>query len=628
MDAEDIVTRWNKARTELIRVRGDHQLNGAFFEGYQDVEFSTTYERLEHAATAETNRTIGRHNVFRSNMEVLLGKWSQSELEMQVPAPAADDLSVNTARIAEHVLEFARIQQDWESLRQGVLFDVLKGGTALITVDWDGDADSLSIDPQTGLPSDTGEVKLSSFSIDEFLLPPGCRTPEQAQWLLTGQALDPEMIQDWYNLSEAPKKDAAGMVSPGFYRSTTGRGKINNELALLLVHYQPPTNRNKKGKVIHVAGSEIIHQEDWPYPHKKIPGYVFRASFDSGRWWASTFVSEARHLQRRYNAARTKQAEHSDYASAVKLLAPYGLLVNGADSITDIPGEILEYHPDPDAQMPTYLQPPDSPRSLQRELEMLAGEISDIMHIHDISRGKAPGDRNSGTALAILAEQDETPLGMIAQDQARGWARIAEMVLGLYAEKATGDRIATFQPGSQLPALRQKWTGKVLEGVRRVHVPLESTRPISRAARQARIVEMAERFPAFAQTLSPSALAKIFDVPADHAMATVAPDVASALFENQLLLTGEVPLPEPWEDHEAHMSQHNAMRTTPAYRYAPPQIQQIIDDHIDAHQRLIEEEMSQQMALNQMQPGMAAMPQANRPIGSAQSTPADLAGMM
>ena len=43
--------------------------------------------------------------------------------------------------------------------------------------------------------------------------------------------------------------------------------------------------------------------------------------------------------------------------------------------------------------------------------------------------GEAPGDRNSGLALSILAEKDETPLGPMAMNQQRGWQSIAEMVL-------------------------------------------------------------------------------------------------------------------------------------------------------------------------------------------------------
>src|SRR5207302_1432884 len=111
----------------------------------------------------------------------------------------------------------------------------------------------------------------------------------------------------------------------------------------------------------------------------------------------------------------------------------------------------------------------------------------DIMFVHATSRGEASFDRASGQALALLAEKDDSPLGLMAFEESQRWSEIGSYVLRVYERKVGETRTVQVQPRLAQPGqVRQsKWSGKKLKGQTRVVVPLETTLPTSQAAMQA-----------------------------------------------------------------------------------------------------------------------------------------------
>jgi hypothetical protein len=261
------------------------------------------------------------------------------------------------------------------------------------------------------------------------------------------------------------------------------------------------------------------------------------------------------------------------------------------------------------------MQPADLPRYLYQEPGNLERELDDIMSTNEVSRGVAPGDRNSGSALAILAEQNDGPLGVMAVDQANGWSHLASMVLRLYGQHVDKDRTTTVWVDG-VPQ-RSTWVGKDLQGQWRVHVPVESTSPESHAARMAQLVDMKQNFPEVFANADPGELARALDTPGSRPLlATANADARKAIRENAELLAGTVCIPALFDDHARHISEHNRERKGRGYELASDEIRKVIDDHVLAHQRLIEEEAASQAALNAVTPGLAGLPQADAPVGS------------
>jgi hypothetical protein len=88
-------------------------------------------------------------------------------------------------------------------------------------------------------------------------------------------------------------------------------------------------------------------------------------------------------------------------------------------------------------------------------------------------------------------------------------------------------------------------------------------------------------------------------------------DETQVAYENNRLSMGE-PLPiNPFDNDEAHLSAHKDFQKSGKYRQLDPQIQQMIQQHVDMHQQRVDQ--MQQMQMEQQAMQQAMMAQASQP---------------
>jgi hypothetical protein len=292
-----------------------------------------------------------------------------------------------------------------------------------------------------------------------------------------------------------------------------------------------------------------------------------------------------------------------------------------SDADDDWSGEVGEIiRTSGEGQMPQWMQPPQVARWIREHQSSLEQELDDLFSAHSVTRGEAPGDRNSGLALSILAEKDETPLGMVAANQQRGWQVVGEEVLSLNrslmgtidAKLGKPMPVNDVLPGKPgMPAAKVEWSAADIPEFPVVHVPLDSVMPKSHAATQELLLRFAQSFPQMFQTMTPGQLANVLHAPDPTAFSLVAdPQETLAEWENGRMTVGvmdeEVEIAQ-WHDHDVHVRKHNELRASSAYRDAPDEVRQYIDLHIDAHAKLAAEE-AQAMMMQQLQQQMMMQP--------------------
>lgn len=617
---------WDKADTSLAMERRDYQLNYAFIEGDQWVYWHKNSRQVaEFPRDKDSDRVRRTANRMTPNLVTLLAKLTKRTLGFEVPASAADDGTRMGARLGEHILEAARIDCGWEAVRLDEMTNAFLGGTSAVIVEWDPRAgDELGVEEESGNPVNEGQVQLSALSIGEFTMEPGSRTQDDARWVMTARAYPPEQVMDLFQLDEKPESDAMATSTPLQRRLWSDRGfGANVQLSTVYTYYEKPNSKTPKGRHVVVVGQRVVVDRPWPFKSKRLNCYAFRQTFLPRRWTGATLLNDARKSQVAYNYGLSILSEHMKLAGNARLAIPDSSGVD-AEDLSDLPGELLFYD-GMSSQPPRWLDPPQIPRWLVETVVRDRDELDNVMTVHDISRGQAPGDRNSGLALSVLAEKDETPLGLMAHDQATGWGYIASFVLELWSDKVIEQRTATVNvdvSATQSVPVSQRWTGKDLAGQTRVVVSLESTLPHSRVAIQAWIMNLADRFPDM-MPKDPSKLARLLDLPgADLFGEMVDADVAQATMENHLLSIGEIPAagdkpyPLPWDDHAKHIAEHNRFRKSQRYVNATQYVRDITDLHVKAHEMLVLEEAQQQAQMNAVVPGIAALPQAHEPLGS------------
>jgi hypothetical protein len=569
-------------------------------------------------------------NRLQPNLVTLIARLTQRNLVFEVQPSAADSATLHGARLAEHILSSVHEAQNWESTRTEAIYNAFLGGTSMVLLEWDsGAGETLAVDDASGKVVHGGDVRLTAHSIAEFTLQPGTRVWQDSPYVLCATAMPPGQVRDHYGLDHTPDSDASGTVGPLQRRLFDERGfPANVRLTTVYNYYQKPLPavdgaKARPGRHCVVAGGEVILDEAWPFPFDCLPIWVFRQQKMPKRWTGHTLMNDARPLQVGYNVGISCITEHMKLAGNARLAIPDNAGVE-ADELTDTPGEHF-YYDGQASHAPQWVQPAQVPRWLVQQTQQFKDDLDDIMFVRAISRGEAPGDRNSGLALSVLAEKDEAPMGPMAKDQAEGWGHIGSCGLLCWSTKVTEFRTAQTQEAG-IP-LVQEWTGKRLKGQTTATVPLDVVLPHSRAAVQAWTSSLFAQFP---QLLPQDAtvMARLMDMPNVDAFAELADaQVAQAQRENLLMSIGQIPalderpFPMPWDDHAKHIAEHNRFRSSDAYIFAPAEYRQIVDWHLQGHEKLAAEQVIKQQQLEQAAPGFSALPQADEPVGSM--VPAD-----
>lgn len=617
--------RWKKCHDELAKARRHYWQNLSFFFGEQWITWDPVRNQLQamsqHYSPLGPGRARITINRIENNVISVLARLLHTPLKFEIaPNDSSDDL-IAAARLSETVLRAEHFDQDWEHYRYDEVFALIMGGTSAVCWEWDASAGVPLAVEATGQVVGTGAVRLQPLNITEFGIQPGVRDFRDANWWIMGLAMDPKVVRERFGLEWEPEPDAAAQLTPLQQKILSDAGKPGGRnLTLALTLYERPNRQCPEGRYVVVVNDRVVHESKWPFKDKaRLNLRPFRQRRVSGQWIGTTYMNAAIPVQFAYNHARSLITEHMKKVGNARLMAPWGSF--GEDDFTNEVDQILWYSPDMNGGLPQYLRPPDLPRWMLAEADTLKAELDDIMHVHATSRGEASFDRASGQALAILAEKDDSPLGLMAHEQAQGWAEIARAVLEIYQGKARDTRKATVRGDAGVPRLIA-WTGKDIKDQTNVLVPLEVTQPRSKAAMQS-----------FAQSLwdrqiitDPHQYARIAGLPEDELVEVLDADVAKAYRENARMMNGSPELVDTFDDHAKHIAEHNRERKSDSYRYAAEDIKAIFDDHLKMHEQYAAEEYGGQVNREQQMPGLSALPQADEPMGS--QVPPDYAETM
>lgn len=573
----------------------NYWLNYAFHAGHQWLFWDRANNRVDQLPD-DPDRIRMTVNRIKADTRIIISNYMQRELVFEVHPSGFDDLSITSARLGAGLLRDLRQSHDWEVKREQLGIATLKGGTAAMCIDWDEENEN-SVE--------------TALSIANFVVEPGTKDAERARWWVKVMTLPPAEAQAIYGLPDEPPADAVPGMSAFSRKVLTTGGDNNTPLTLVLTYYERPNALCPEGKVAVEVDGKIVFEGKWPFPWTdRLNLWIMRETLIEDQWAGGTVMSDARKVQVGINLAWSNLMEHLRDAGNARLLVPSSA-ADIVKQVTDIPGEMIEY---PDGvQPPSYLSPPQLAQWLQSMSDRLKDELDDIMGVHDVTRGMAPANIESGYGISILAEKDSSPIGRLIKESARVFTGLARATLALYAAEATKKR-ETSVNGSAGPE-RFQWTGKDLAGQFDVIVPLDAILPRSQAAQQA----LADRMVQMGLIQSPAQYIRFAQVPGqEYLIDAVMPDVAKARRENHSLGLGRVEIPAPFDDHGIHIQEHNDFRKTERFEAMTPEMQSIVSDHIEAHARFAEEAVGRARKQQAMDPALAETP---NPDGSAAPPP-------
>jgi len=550
----------------------------------------------------------------------IIAKLMRRNLAWDVPPSSPDDAAIQAARLSEAALVQAQRQQHWEELRLDHAQCVWGAGVAGLCVEWDQRTGTPIGMDEMGRPIGTGDVRLSVVSIHEIACEPGTRNLERALWWIRGVAMPPAEVKELYGLAREPKADARAIDT--IWRVTDSESWVNVPLTMVLTYYQRPSMM-KPGLVMTVCDGEVVDLGEWPFPwddHLNIATACVEPIH--GRWYGHTPVSDAVGVQALLNASWSSIVEHMKLAGNARCWVPMGA-IDDVEDLTDTAGEFVEFNPI-NGQKPGWEAPPAMPDWWIRQPEMLGTAMDDILSVHDVSRGDAPAGVESGIALSILSEADDTPVGALAKSLAECWGKVGTMCLELWEANVKETRQATVYTNGIPEAIQ--WSGGDLEGQTDAQVPLDSVLPRSRAAQAAYALQLYDRH--IIQT--PYELAKVADLPdQDDLLAGIDPDTARAQRENRWLSIGTPRTVDVIDDHQNHLKIHRDFQRSERWDYLPLEVQALMRQHCEAHELYAAQQGAQQVQALGVSPLAATLPTtATKPIPTQDLATSSAAGML
>lgn len=595
----------------------EYLTNQCFLFGEQWIWRNKMTQTIESLPREDASRTRITANKLWPASRHIVSKLMSKELVFEVPPMDTDAATVRGAYTAQSILEDLHREHRWENLREDAAWATWLGGTAVLAVDWDAEAGTpIGQVPTTGKRFGTGDIKESILTVQEIAWEPGTRDAETGTWWIRAQALPPKDVQTMYDLKDCPAADASALSTPNgrAVNSLGNKGELRPNLTLVLTYYERPNPKRPEGAVCTVVGKDIVQKTAWPFPFKdRLNMVVLRETKIPGQAHGFTVFSAAVPLQAAYNAAWSNLVEHLKLAGNARLLMPEAS-VDLIDELTDLPSEVIPFNIA--AGKPEWLAAAGLPQWVIEQPALLAQQIDDVLGLHEVSRGVAPKNIESGLGISVLVEQDSTPLGHLVQEVGRAFEKFGTLCLKIYEAKVKETRKAKVQVPGQVPEV-VAWTGKALAGQTNAIVPVDQIMPNSRAAMFAMAKDMATLFPEQFQT-NMAEFARLAQLPDQHTMLeNLDPDVAKAQRENHLIMTsGQVCVPADFDNHATHITWHNRERKMARYEGADAGIREIIDLHIQAHEVMAAEEMGKQIAKMTQGgpiagPAAAAAPTAN-----------------
>jgi hypothetical protein len=616
--------RWKMAVAPLKRDTRNYWINTSFVVGEQWITWSNTEQAIRRLEADPRRARITRNRIKRS-LIINLAKILKNPLDFDVSPDSADDAAVKGAELAQTALIDVRDRRNWEQVRRAETMSTMIGGTAAVSIEWDPAGHKKVGTTENGVDYGVGEACLDALSIIEFAGQPGVEDAELGQWWVKQTAEDPDDVAERYGI-DPPEPDATTAVGAWETRivaaaaTMSGATRSYDGRVMVRTLFERPSRKNPAGRVTTSVSGNIVQDVPWPFPWKdRLNLVVFRDFPMDGRWTGESRITDAIPIQTEINLARSVFADHLKKAGNARLWIPDTSI--DEDDLTDDPGQPAFYNPIGGAH-PVWATPPDMPQWEIQYPEQAASEIDDILGVHDVSRGEAPPGIEAGVALSVLAERDDTPLGLIARDQAEGWGRIGTMVLRLYERflKAPGREMAV-KPRGVVGATSPRpyavdFTGEMLHGQTKATVPMEVMQPRSRAVQMAQASSLMQ-MGAFGTPPDLRLYVRVADLPdKDRLLAALSADADRAQRENEQMFRDQAAEIQKFDNHAVHISEHNWARKSERYERLSASEKNLFDVHVKAHETMAAEEAGRQEMKATESPALAAAAQADAPPGS------------
>lgn len=592
--------------------------NVAYLLGFDGVVWDANYRQFRNT---DPKRRLSR-NRFKVNkilptVQNRLARLCQSPPKYDTRPNSNESEDKDACRLGLQALEDVFDKQNITEKQQDLMMSAMQGGVSYGQVVWDETLGKPMVDPETeSLTGYEGDVRIEVLNCLEVFPDPLAKTVEDCNFIIKAKVRKLQYFQDNYpERGKAVKEESAWLLSSLFDMKANALTAVGiagaqtqdqqKNSAIELVYEEKRSKNHPNGRKIIVASGVLLKDDELP-----IGEYDF-VKFDDiligGRYNSEAIITHLRPVQDQYNIARTKCADWIRKTLAGKYIAAKGAGLS-QEAINNDSGEVVEYNPIPGAAPPSAMSIPAIPSYVYEDLATLDREFDFISGINETSRGVTSSANSTFRGMQLLAEQDQTRIGVQTNRNEVSWAKLATKVLmyvGKYYEMPRMLKVA----GDGLQYTVKEFMGKDLRDNFDVVVIPGSTAPQSKVLKRGDIMQ-AFQGGLLGNPMDPKVLSKVLDMMEYGFVADMWKDQAlneqqfKKLIESIESNTFDVQKPgHEWDDHKFFVTKLNEYRKEEKYDKLTPQQQDMLNYvaewHVQAEVQLQNPQIVQQQMMAQ-----------------------------
>lgn len=388
--------------------------------------------------------------------DVRTAKLSKIKPKFGVLPATGDERDKQTAKVAKKIIESVYNKLDINTkINQAIKWSEVCG-TVFYKLVWNAKTGQLLATDEDGNETRSGEVDLAICSPYEIFPDSAtCESIQDCQSIIHARAYSVAEIKSMYGIDVKGGRVncysldsvASGIGGLGYAGTATKVAEtMKEDSALVIEYYVRPNSEYPQGRLVIVAGEELVYDDVLPYcigeDGKRDFPFIRQVSLEQpGCFWGTSVIERLIPVQRAYNAVKNRKHEFINRLSLGVLSVEDGSVdLDNLEEEGLCPGKVLVYRQG--SVEPRYLETESIPAGIADEEQKLLDEFSKISGVSETLGTEFVNANMSGTALELMIGQDEVRLNTTTESIRTASQFIATYILRLYKQFALFPRLA------------------------------------------------------------------------------------------------------------------------------------------------------------------------------------------
>jgi len=645
----DIKRKYEERRTQRNPIELQMRLNINFFNGDQFTRIDAYKNDIEEVLPLNEWEERNAFNEIAPSIETRLAILSKRKNNLKNRPASASSEDRTSAKIGNKVLASTRTRLGMSELQQEAAFIAGVTGTAVYKTVWDKSAgrvvgfevrnmseEEKEISPlkeyeEMLLGNDKrvvyrkiheGDVMTTIHSPFE-IFPENISIPCRLQKRIMHVVLmsPEEVFEKWGVIEEGKEHETYKIMSSdnrAYGSSITGRSsgfllttvEVQN-VVKVYEEWEMPSATYPAGRLIICTDEHLLFYGTLPDTYGDNGEYMLpfdvQQSMKTDGFFGTSVVERMIPLQIRYNSVKNRIQDYINRVTIGVLVAEENALVD-EDYLLDNgiePGSMIVYRRG--ANAPRFMTMDSLPDDVSREEQDLLSAFDRYSGVSQLAKqSTVPSQVTSGVAIAGLSEQDDTRIGLEAENIKQCLIRVGKKWLNLYHTNVSYPRMVK-ELGRNNEFEIEQFVGNDLTSFD-VFIESEPESSDTLSQRRQKVVELLNgglfNDPETGN-ITPEGRAKVFEMLelGDWESFVEAEDDQKrrAQRENNAMITGEPAQIAEYDDDIIHISVHNNFRLKAEYEdyvRKTPELDQIFEAHVNEHIAALQKKAEAEQMMN------------------------------